>query len=57
MSAIANAKEVFRVISDVARALPVIVAKLPENDDPACLAMVLEETVACLLYTSPSPRD
>ena len=46
MSAIANAKEVFRVISDVARALPVIVAKLPENDDPACLAMVLEETVA-----------
>ena len=42
MSAIANAKEVFRVISDVARALPVIVAKLPENDDPACLAMVLE---------------
>jgi hypothetical protein len=35
MSAIANAKEVFRVISDVARALPVIVAKLPENDDPS----------------------
>ena len=46
MGTISNVKEVFRVISDVARALPVVLAKLPESDEAASLGLVLEETVA-----------
>ena len=46
MGVFTNAKETLRVISDVARALPVLLAKLPGSDDPASIAMVLEDTVA-----------
>ncbi|MDB2664839.1 AMP-binding protein, partial [Porticoccaceae bacterium] len=46
MGTISNVKEVFRVMSDVARALPVVLAKLPESDEAASLGLVLEETVA-----------
>ena len=46
MGVFANARETLRVVSDVARALPVLLAKLPESNDPASIAMVLEETVA-----------
>ena len=46
MGAISNVTEVVRVMSDVVRALPVLLAKLPESDDPASIAMVFEATVA-----------
>ena len=46
MGVFTNARETLRVVSDVARALPVLLAKLPESNDPASIAMVLEETVA-----------
>ena len=46
MGAMGNIKEVFRVISDVARALPVVMAKLPASDDAASIALVFEDTVA-----------
>ena len=46
MGVFSNTKETLRVISDVARALPVLLTKLPESDDPASIAMVLEDTVA-----------
>ena len=39
-------KEVFNVISDVVRALPVLLAKQPTSDDPASIASVFEDTVA-----------
>jgi citronellyl-CoA synthetase len=41
-----NIKEIFRVLGDVARALPVVMAKLPEADDAASIALVFEDTVA-----------
>ena len=46
MGVFTNARETLRVVSDVARALPVLLAKLPGSDDPASIAMVLEDTVA-----------
>ena len=46
MGAMGNIKEVFRVIADVARALPVVMAKLPASDDAASIALVFEDTVA-----------
>ena len=42
MGVFANVRETLRVVSDVARALPVLLAKLPESNDPASIAMVLE---------------
>ena len=40
-------KEVFRVLSDVARAIAcVTLAKQPTSDDPASIASVFEATVA-----------
>ena len=46
MGVFTNARETLRVVFDVARALPVLLAKLPGSDDPASIAMVLEDTVA-----------
>ena len=34
-----------------------VVADLPSFDDFAAVKLVVESTGACLLYTSPSPRD
>ena len=39
-------KEVFNVISDVVRALPVLLAKQPTSDDAVSIALVFEATVA-----------
>lgn len=39
-------KEVFRVLSDVARVLPVTLAKQPTSDDAVSIALVFEATVA-----------
>lgn len=39
-------KEFFRVAADVARVIPVTLAKQPTSDEPASIAMVFEDTVA-----------
>ncbi|MDA0796575.1 MAG: long-chain-acyl-CoA synthetase [Proteobacteria bacterium] len=38
-------REFFRVVADVARVIPVTLAKQPAMDDPASIAMVFEDTV------------
>ena len=35
----------------------VVVAEMPSFDDFAAIKLVVEGSGACLLYTSPSPRD